>query len=204
MQTVSETPKVGYELERFATGLRLAGWLAFWLQLGLGIVSGLMLEFAIVGRNFNQAVTPTLELGADGISEVATSQIGVGIFWAICGILVLLVNVYLALRYTRFGKRLRNLNPGMRPEKIDILNILQIGIIVGLFGMLVTILGAGLTLGVLLAKSIAQPQGVAVYDPIRAIRSIDIFIAMSNMGGITAHFIGTATSFGLFKLLYRE
>jgi hypothetical protein len=79
-----------------------------------------------------------------------------------------------------------------------------LGAIAGLVGMLLTILGGGATLGVLLAKSIAQPQGVAIYDPNRIIRSLDIFVAMANMNGIAAHFIGTATSLGLLNWLYRQ
>lgn len=204
MQTISETSTSGYKLERFATGLQLAGWLSFWLQLGLGIVSGLILEFAIAGRSFNQAITPDSEVGVDNISEATASGVGIGIFWAILGVLVLLVNIYLAFRYTRFGKRLRNSNPTMQPEAITVLSVLRLGIIIGLFGMLVTIIGAGATLGVLLAKFIAQPQGVAIYDPIHAVRSIDILIAMANMGGIAAHFTGTAISFGLFNWLHRQ
>ncbi|MBD1997382.1 DUF3611 family protein [Leptolyngbya sp. FACHB-541] len=204
MQTISKTTKFDHESERIAIGLRLIGWLSFWLQLGLGIVSALMLEFAIAGRNFNQAMTQDSEAGITNVSEATASGVGVGIFWAICGILVLLFNIYLAFRYTRFGKRLRNPNPAMQPEQIMVLSVLRLSIIVGLFGMLMAIIGTGSTLGILLAKSISQPQGVTVYDPIHAIRSLDILIAMANMGGIAAHFTGTASSFGLFNWLHRQ
>lgn len=39
----------------------------------------------------------------------------------------------------------------------------------------------------LLSKSIAQPQGVAIYDPTRIIRALDIFVAIANMSGIAPH-----------------
>ncbi|GAB1539440.1 hypothetical protein NUACC21_21060 [Scytonema sp. NUACC21] len=84
------------------------------------------------------------------------------------------------------------------------MQLLRIGVIAHLVGMLLFILGGGAGLGVLLSKSIAQPQGVAIYDPSRIIRSLDIFVAMSNMNGIAAHFIGTVTSLGLFNWLYRD
>jgi hypothetical protein len=70
--------------------------------------------------------------------------------------------------------------------------------------MLLTILGGGAALGVLLAKSIAQPQGMAIYDPTRIIRSLDVFVAMANMIGITGHFVGTIGSLGLFNWLHRQ
>lgn len=76
--------------------------------------------------------------------------------------------------------------------------------IVGLIGMLLSILGGGATLGVLLSKSVAQPQGVAIYDPTRIIRSLDIFVALANMNAIAAHFVGTVTSLSLLNWLHRQ
>ncbi len=49
------------------------------------------------------------------------------------------------------------------------MEVLRLAVIVGFVGMLLTILGNGATIGVLLAKSVAQPQGVAIYDPNRII-----------------------------------
>jgi len=74
---------------------------------------------------------------------------------------------------------------------------------VGLIGILLTILGGGATLGVLFAKAIAQPQGMAIYDPTRMIRSIDIMVAMVNMSVIAAHFAGTVASLSVFEWLHR-
>ncbi len=57
-------------------------------------------------------------------------------------------------------------------------------------------------LGVLLSKAIAQPQAMTIYNPTRVIRSIDIMVAMANMSGITAHFVGTVDSLSVFKWLH--
>jgi Protein of unknown function (DUF3611) len=110
-------------------------------------------------------------------------------------------SVYLAFRQTRYAKRLRHPNSALYPSKTEVLKFLKLGVIVGLVGLALTILGGGATLSVLLAKSIAQPQGVAIYDPSRIIRSLDILVAMANMNGIAAHFVGLITSLGLFKWL---
>ena len=67
------------------------------------------------------------------------------------------------------------------PNKAQVMTVLRLGAIVGLVGMLLTILGGGASLAVLFSKSVAQPQGVAIYDPTRMIRSIDIMFAMANM-----------------------
>jgi len=89
------------------------------------------------------------------------------------------------------------------PAKSEVMNVLRLGAIVGLVGMLLTILGGGATLGVLLSKAISQPQGVAIYDPTRMIRSIDIMVAMANMSGIAANFVGAVASLSVFEWLHR-
>lgn len=119
-----------------------------------------------------------------------------------CGVLALLFSSYVAFRLIRFSKRLRSLNSAVHPKRVQVVQILRLGIITGLIGMLLTILGMGATVGVLLAKSIAQPQGVAIYDPNRIIRSLDVFVAGANTTAITAHFIGTIASLGVFNWLH--
>ncbi|MGI0484453.1 DUF3611 family protein [Pantanalinema rosaneae CENA516] len=208
MQTTTETNTFSAKLERIANVLRIAGWSGVWVQLALAAVTALFLVLAISGRNFNQAIAPATQVApgvgiGEGISQT-TPGIGIGIFWAVAGILVLLFNVTLAFRQTRFAKRLRHPNPSVHPRKDQVMQALRLGIIVGLIGMLLTILGGGASLGVLLAKSIAQPQGVAIYDPNRIIRSLDVFVAMANMNGITAHFLATVVSLSLFNWLYRQ
>ncbi|MEB3215738.1 MAG: DUF3611 family protein [Nostocales cyanobacterium 94392] len=202
------TPTINPKLERISNILRFSGWASFWLQLGLAAACSLMVIFAISGRSFNQAVTNDVVVpgvaGTTQYTETTTPGLGISMFWAVCGILGLLFGIYLAFRLTRFARRLRNPNSEIHPKKAEVMKILRIGVIVGLVGMLLTILGGGSGLGVLLAKSIAQPQGVAIYDPTRIIRPLDIFVAMANMCGIAAHFVGTITTLGLFNWLHPE
>ncbi len=204
MQTEPETRKPEYKRERVAMILRLVGWIAVWLQIALAAASALMLVLAISGRNFNQAITPAPETGVDNLAAGTTPGLGIGVFWAFCGILALLFGAYLAFRQTRFARRLRDPHHILHPKKTEVLRVLRLGIIVGLVGMLLTILGGGATLAVLLSKSISQPQGVAIYNPARLIRSLDIFVAMANMNGIAANFIGTVASLGLYNWLHEQ
>lgn len=204
MQTSSEAPP-HLKLERVATILRIASWPSFVLQIGLAAISSVLLLLAISGRSFNQ--TLALPPGVPG-PDLATSQattpgIGIGIFWAVGGILVLLFGSYLAFRLIRFSKRLRNPNSEIHPKRAKVMQVLRLGVVTGLIGMLLMILGTGATIGVLLSKSIAQPQGVAIYDPNRIIRSLDVFVAAANVTGMTAHFIGTVASLGVFNWLHR-
>lgn len=204
MQTTPEPDLLtSRQLERTANVLRLTEWLLFWVQLGLAIASGIMLVFAASGRNFSQAVTTPVP-GAVRTWQGTTPGLGIGIFWAVCGIIALFVSLYFAFRLTRLARRLRHPNPTVHPRRADVVRLLRLGTIVSLVGLLLAIIGGGATLSVLLVKSIAVPQGVAVYNPTRLIRPLDIFVAMANMNAIAAHFVGMATSLGLYRWLHRS
>jgi hypothetical protein len=204
MQTNLEHKSSSYHLEQISTVLRITGWLSFVLQIGLAAASSVMLLLAVSGRTFNQAmVAPSGVPGAQIATAQTTSGLGIGIFFAVCGILVLLFEIYLAFRLIRFSRRLRNPNPIIHPKRAKVMEVLRLGVIVGFVGMLLMILGSGATVGVLLAKSVSQPQGVAIYDPNRVIRSLDVFVAAANTTGVTAHFIGAFTSLGIFNWLHR-
>lgn len=193
------------KLNSVAKVLRITGWVGLWSQLALAALSIVFLILAIGGRNFNQAIAPNPSVPGGAVTtQTTTPGLGIGIFWAVCGLLVLFFNLYLAFRQTRYGKRLRNPNPAVHPSKAEVMKLLRFGVIASLVGMFVTILGGGATLGVLLSKAIAQPQGVAIYDPARIIRSLDVFVAMANMSGITAHFIGVVASLALFNWLHHQ
>ena len=205
MQTHVEQTAIDDKLKRVGNVLRWTGWVSFWIQLILLATTAIMLMLAISGRTFNRTLEPTTPGGqAVPFNQGATPGIGIGIFWAGCGIVALLIGLFIAFRQTRLAKRLFNSNSQIHPPKSEVLQVIRWGAIVGLIGMFLTILGGGTSIGVLLSKSIAQPQGVAIYDPTRIIRSLDIFVAAANMNGITAHFVGTITSLGLINWLNRQ
>lgn len=208
MQTspVVESDSLSHKLEQIGRILRLIGWAGIVTQLGLAIVIGVLLLFAVAGRNFNQAVVPAIP-GVPAYSsgrDATTPGLGIGIFWAVCGIGALLFTAFLAFQQLRFARRLRSSTPERHPRKSEVMRVLRIGIIAGFVGMGFTILGGGAAVGVLLSKSIVQPQGVAIYDPTRIIRPLDVLVAMANMIGIAAHFLGTIVSVATVNWLYRQ
>lgn len=205
MQTDIETILPSTQLERVSAVLRIVGWLSFVIQAGLAAASSVLLLLAVSGRNFNQAIVTSPRFPGTVVptTQAATPGLGIGIFWAVCGVLVLLFGIYLAFRLIRFAKRLRNPDPLIHPKRGKVMEVLRLGVITGLVGMLLMILGSGATIGVLLAKSVAQPQGVAIYDPNRIIRSLDVFVAAANTTGLTAHFMGAVASLGVFNWLHR-
>lgn len=190
MQTKSDSHSVAPAKQGIAAALRAFGWICFWLELVLAVVCGIALLFAVSGRN---------------ISDETVGGIGIGIFWAIGGVLASLFSVFVAFRYTGISKALRSPNTAKHPKKADVTQLLRLGVIAGLAGMLLGILGAGSTLGVLVAKSVSMPQlSVAAYDPSRSIRGLDVFVAMANLIVITANFLGTVAPLWMLNWLHRD
>ncbi|MBD0301367.1 MAG: DUF3611 family protein [Tolypothrix sp. T3-bin4] len=189
MQTKSEARSQAPETRGIGNTIRLTGWIAFWIQLGLAVVSVLALLFAATGRGF---------------VEQPNAGLGVAVFWAACGVVVLLFSVYWDFRYTRIGKRLANPNPALHPSKADTTKAIRLAIIVGLIGILLTLLGSGATLSVFIAKSISQPPGVAITDPNKIIRALDVFVMMANINGIAAHFVGAIASIWLLERVHQH
>jgi hypothetical protein len=118
---------------------------------------------------------------------------------AIVGVFVLFVNTYLTFRYTRVGRNLLNPKIQELPKKAATIRILQIGLVLALFGIFVNILGAVVTVGLLVAKSVALPPGVAITDPKSSIRALDVFVEVANVNGIAAHFVGVVGTLWLLN-----
>lgn len=173
----SESPSS--PLQQIALTFRLIGWSSFWIQLVLGVVSTLVLLFASLSR----------EVGSANQSSPGT---GVGIVFAVSGVITLGLGIYLAFRYTRIAKRLQSANANNRPRKADTIQILRLGLIVNLVGSLLTIMGAQAITGTLLLKSLSQPQGLgaAIYNTNQVIRPVDIFVVQANTNTVAAHFTG--------------
>ncbi|WP_084386924.1 DUF3611 family protein [Anabaena sp. CA = ATCC 33047] len=182
---VHTTPK----LHDIAKMIRTTGRIAFWVQLTLAVVTALALLFAATGRDF---------------ADRQTSGLGVGIFWAIAGLLALFFSVYWDYRYSRIGKLLDNPNPTLHPSKADTTRAIRLGILASLIGILLTLLGAGATLAVLTAKVVSQPPGVAIIDPNKIIRALDVFVMVANINGIAAHFIGAVSSMWLLEKVHQH
>lgn len=174
--------------QRFAATFHIVKPISFWVQLALGAVSSLALFLAIFSRNATAQTT-------------ANPVMGFGVFLGIIGILVLCFRLYWINRYRRFDKLLQSPNRELHPRKEDVIQVLQTGLIVSLIGLLLAFLASEVTVIAVLSKSLAQPQGVAVYRPENFIRSLDLFVVLANVNLIGAHFFGSMTSLGLLNWL---
>lgn len=194
MRELPDYSPIPVTLQRVAYNFRWTGWISLWFQLVLAVVSTLIFLFAI------PAATPRV----GGASAVSNPGTGGSLIFAILGLGVLYFSVYQAFRYTRLSRQLKDPNPKLRPKKADTIKTVRLGLIVSLIGLLLNVLGAEAITGTLLAKSLSQPQGTAIYDPqyiSRIIQPLDIFVVLANTHTITAHFAGITASLWLLNCL---
>jgi Protein of unknown function (DUF3611) len=189
MTDKSESQSVPAGLRQIARTFSTTGWVSFWSQIVLGVISGvvLLVSSAFSGNNANQNNPGT----------------GFGAFLAVCGLLVLCGSIYMAFRYTTIAKQLQSPNPSQRPRKADTIQVLRLGLLVNLAGMLVTLFGAYAIVGTLVGKSISQAQ-TALLDPNRVISGLDMFVVQANINTIGAHFVGIVAALWLLNRISRS
>ncbi|MEG4006502.1 DUF3611 family protein [Microcoleus sp. Pol11C1] len=170
----------------FVATFRLFSRFSFWIQLFLGAISGIVLVFAMLGRNMSEQTNNN-------------AGIGFGIFLAVVGLLLLCFRIFWDFRYRLLGRLLHAENSQVYPSKEHITHTLRIGLVSSLVGVLIAFVASEETVAVVLAKTLSQPQAMAAYAPENVIRSLDIFVTMANVNLIGAHFFGAVTSLGLLN-----
>lgn len=175
----SDIAKITHKLSR---NLRLAGWLDFWLQLSLAFISALLLIFATSGKAFSTTKT----------------GIGDGMFWALLAFAMICITVVLAFYYTHIADHvLRTPDQYINPQKKFAFWLISLGMFVGVIGVLTSLTGVAASIVLLVAKTVSQPPGIAITDPNKIIRALDVFVLLVNFNLLMAHFIGTAASLWL-------
>lgn len=177
----------GSSRQQVAAALHKLGWIAFWIQFILTIISAAILLFAVVDPNFN------LNLKS-----------GLSLFSATGGIATLGLSVYWFFRYTGLSKQLRAADPDLHPSRGKTIQVLQIGMFINLVSMLLTLLGLELIIGVLLAKALSFPEGAAIYRTGQLIEPLDIFVVQANVNLIVAQFVGVGISAYLLSQVERH
>lgn len=174
--------------QKFAGIFRLLGRISFWIHVLLGGAAGITLLLVMLSRDF---------------SDASNAYIGFGIFLAICSILAVGFRIYWTYRYTRLARLLQSPDTSVHPQKSEVIDILRIGLYVSLAGLFIAFLATEQTVIAVLAKSLARPQGVTVYQPGIGVgvRPVDIFLILANVNIMGAHFLGSVNSLGLLDWL---
>ncbi|NJL42852.1 MAG: DUF3611 family protein [Pseudanabaena sp. SU_2_4] len=189
MLVKSRHPEPPPATRKIANAFRILGWIAFWVQLVMAFVAGLALIFTATGRSFSPDTSPP--------------SMGVGIFWAVCGILLLIAGIVFDFQYVRISRGLRH-EPGavLHPKRLETIQLLRLGAFIGFSGMLLSLIGSGISVGILVAKTVSQPPGVAIIDPNKIVRALDVFVVLANINLTAAHLVGTVASFWLLDRVH--
>lgn len=181
-------------VRRIAGSFRIVGWVSFWVQAVLAVISSLVLLFALVN------------LGARSGSGGGNPGTGVGLLFAALGLVAVYLSAFWAFRYTRLGRRLRSPDSARRPSPKDALQALRLGTMISMAGMLITLFGGQALIGSLLAKALAQPQGGTVFVPgniNQYVEAFDIFVVQANTNTLLAHFVSLAATLWLLRTVNR-
>lgn len=175
-------------VERVVTALRRVGNIGFWLQIVLGVVATVTLLFA----------SPILIENKE-----STEGSGFGIFCAVCSLILLVTSIVFFFRYRRVARKISNPDPSLRPKKSDTIQMIKIGLVINLVGMLLATIGAQALVGIVLAKSLSRPQLALGSNPNEFVNSIDLLIIQANTNTISAHFSGIVSGLWLLSRVAR-
>jgi hypothetical protein len=177
-------------IQEVADTLRRYGRIGFWVQIVLGVLAALATAVGAFSEIFS--------------SEASPQGASAGIFFAVSGLVALLVAIYFCFRYIGVSQLLRNPDPAQRPSKQDTLREVRLGLFVNLLGLFLAIFGAQAITGATLIKIFTIPQAaVAVNQSSRFIQPVDLVVIQANVTTITAHFAGLIVSAWLLSRLSR-
>ncbi len=172
------------------TNFLIFSWLGLLFQLLIAIITILLLVFATSGEQ----PVPGISNGNEG-----------SIFWAKCGIFSLFITVTLFFYNILYAKKIKHkLDIELHARKNRILHFLRFGLLSGFTGIFISILGIGESIQLLIAKTISQPPGIAITDPSKIVRALDIFVLVSNFTIVIAHFVGIIISLWLLSRVARN
>lgn len=175
---------------KFARTFRLLSRISYWIHLILGVLSGITLLLVSFSRSTTSGGT--------------TTGTGVGIFIAVFSLIALGFRVYWAWRYRVMAKKLQRVDSGSEPSRAEIIQVLRVGLLASLVGLLLAFIASEISLISLVAGAIARPQGIAVYEREQVIKIADLLLILAQFNILGAHFFGSANSLALLNWISKE
>ena len=145
------------------------------------------------GSSFFSASSPAVLLGfgfAGRTISPGGTVFGDAIFWAAGALGILVPTTLFAFKYMKTARRIRN-DPARylsRAHRSAFWFI--VGVLLSVLGLLDSFVGVGLSVALLVGKTMSQPPGIAITDPTKIIRALDIFVLLVNFSLLFAHFVG--------------
>ena len=173
-----------------SSNLRLGGNVGFWIQLVLGVFAAVILLFA-----------STSILGDQKAGEGDVF----GLLCATGGVVALIVSIVCFFRCRKIAQLMKVRDAVSRPKKSYTLQIINLGLIANLIGMLSAIIGAEALVGLLLKKFLNLPQGAvaSAINPNDLLKAGEIMIILANTHTIMCHFVGIVIALWLLNRINR-
>uniref|UniRef100_A0A7S3VHZ7 Protein TIC 21, chloroplastic n=1 Tax=Dunaliella tertiolecta TaxID=3047 RepID=A0A7S3VHZ7_DUNTE len=167
------------------------GWISFWVQLSLSVVSAVILLFSVA----------------------FTSQSGpkASLYLTLVGILAGFLSTFWNFGYTRTGIKMQryiDAPPGVEVPKVKKQNVMDMvtkGVIINVLGLGSTLLGIQALVGVLVAKTLANASAnpfiasaAGVYNPVLA---LDVFLVQAATNMLLGHFLSLTCSLWLLNVV---
>lgn len=171
--------------QKLAQEFYLAGWLGFWVELALTVVSAIILAFALSNPGFN-----------------INLKSGVGLLSLLGGFTILSLNVYWMWRYVQLAQRLPDPDPEIHPTPSKVRRLLHQGIVLHFVGIFLALIATQVIVGALLFKVLTIPEGLTIYQARQLIEPLDIFVVQASTFMIAAGCIGLLITFWLLKQIH--
>ncbi|MGG6297509.1 DUF3611 family protein [Leptolyngbya sp. AN02str] len=189
-------------VKRVANAFRLTGWVSFWAQAAMGIISTLVLFFSSLFINTNRTIPNIPNVGSTVVRS-NNPGLGFGLFLTSGGLIALYLGIFWAFRYVQLSRRLKSSKTQSRPKRGDAFQILRNGLVISIIGMFLTLLGAFSIVGALVGKSFQF--GVTLGGlPSNFIEGADIFTVQGALLVLFGHFLATVSSLWLLRTMNRQ
>ncbi len=172
-------PRSSAIAQRLAHKVLLLGRLGFWVQFLLAFLSAPLLAVGASGR--------TMGSRGAGFGEI---------YWGTLGLLLLFVATIFAFYFKRAGKRIISKPDHYlgKEAKAAAFWFVLASTFTGILGVIVSFVGVGLSILLLIAKTVSQPPGIAITDPSKIVRALDVLVLMVNSSVLVGHIMGVGIS----------
>ncbi|KAK9850977.1 hypothetical protein WJX84_009282 [Apatococcus fuscideae] len=171
------------DMGKEAPFLRQIGWISFWSQLALAIVSSVIISFALTGSGNGRGPSPS-------------------VWFSLFGVIMSFITTFMSYGFTRVARRVI-LNEGSVKKQNVIASLLRVTSL-NLWGLGGTLVGLQSTVGVLVGKTLTSSStspyaasGVRAAAP----AALDVFSVQASSNTLLAHFISIVLAQWLLRVL---
>lgn len=172
-------------LKNLGGSFRLVGWISFWIQAILGVVSGGLVLMAFV-------------TSVSGESQASNPLGGLGLLFTVGGLLAMWLSAFWSFRYTRWGRRF--LAPAEAfPSKAETLKFIKLVLVTDLAGILVTFIAVFSSVGVSIGKILANGAVSFPQSSRQLVEPIDLLLIQACVNVLAGLFAGVVASLWLLQ-----